>query len=827
MTVARGAWVLTWVLTVLLSHWRRHPLQLATLLVGLMAATALWSGVQAINAQARASYDRAAAAFGGGGTAMLVPVHDTSVPQQLFARLRRAGWLVSPVVEGRVRIGDQPLRLIGIEPLSLPRGAGPAPVAADAAIGDFLSRDGETLVAPETARELDAVAGTRLDTASGERLPPLRLTANLVPGLLVTDIGFAQRVLRSPDRVSRLLVDPAPAGARQPLAEVAGDSLRFVPAGAETDLERLTASFHLNLTAFGLLAFLVGLFIVHSAIGLAFEQRLPMLRTLRACGVSARTLVGVLVIELVLLALIAGLAGVAAGYLIASALLPNVAASLRGLYGAAVPGELAVAPQWWFAGLAMSAAGALIAAAQALVKVFRLPLLVSAQPLAWRQAHQRWLLQQAAFAVVAFAAAAMAWFAGTSLVAGFAVLAGLLLGAALLLPLVLSAVLGFGERAARQPVALWAWADSRQQLPGLSLAMMALLLALATNVGVGAMVGSFSATFRHWLDGRLASEIYLAAKDDAQGAEIAAWLRQQPGVIAVLPSVRAETKVDGETVELLGLADHATYRERWPLLDSSRGLWDALRDGKGVLVSEQLGRRLGLKRGDTVRIPTPTGDWSAEIVGVYADYGNPKGQLAVNVDQLARRFPDAGRTRFGVRAAPTDVPALIAALTTRFRLDSRSVADQATVKTESNRIFDQTFAVTAALNAFTLAVAGIALFTSLLTLGQSRLPQLAPLWALGLTRGSLATLELAKTLLLTLGTALAAVPLGLVVAWCLVEVINVKAFGWRIPLAVFPMDLVRLLVTAMIVAAVAALLPTIGLARTRPATLLKIFADGR
>ena len=40
-------------LKVLLSHWSRHPMQLATLVVGLAAATALWSGVQALNVQAR------------------------------------------------------------------------------------------------------------------------------------------------------------------------------------------------------------------------------------------------------------------------------------------------------------------------------------------------------------------------------------------------------------------------------------------------------------------------------------------------------------------------------------------------------------------------------------------------------------------------------------------------------------------------------------------------------------------------------------------------------------------------------------------------------
>ena len=54
---------------------------------------------------------------------------------------------------------------------------------------------------------------------------------------------------------------------------------------------------------------------------------------------SARLLNTVMVIELVSLALVAGLIGLVCGYLIAAALLPDVAASLRGLYGAQIPGN--------------------------------------------------------------------------------------------------------------------------------------------------------------------------------------------------------------------------------------------------------------------------------------------------------------------------------------------------------------------------------------------------------------------------------------------------------------------------------------------------------
>ena len=297
-----------WILAVLLSHWRRHPMQLATLLIGLISATALWSGVQALNAQARISYDRAAATFGGARTAMLVGRDDANFPQALFVELRRAGWNVSPVLEGRIQIGGRSFRLLGIEPVTLPGEVGDAPTVGRAGLQSFVTPPGEMLVSRELLADLNLPEGARPSTSSGTVLPPLRVQPQLAPGVLVVDIGIAQQLLNMPDQLSRLLIGKTK-GPRAALETVAGDRLRLVEPDAESDLERLTDSFHLNLTAFGLLSFVVGLFIVNSAIGLAFEQRRPMLRTLRACGVSARMLNAVLVIELVALALLAGVDG--------------------------------------------------------------------------------------------------------------------------------------------------------------------------------------------------------------------------------------------------------------------------------------------------------------------------------------------------------------------------------------------------------------------------------------------------------------------------------------------------------------------------------------
>jgi putative ABC transport system permease protein len=815
-----------WALAVLLSHWRRHPMQLATLLIGLISATALWSGVQALNQQARSSYDRAAATFGGTRTAMLVARSGASFPQQLFADLRRAGWPVSPVLEGRIQIEGRSFRLLGIEPVTLPAEVGDAPTIGRADLLSFMTPPGAMLVAPETLSDLKLAEGARPQANGGALLPPLRVQPNLVPGVLVVDIGIAQNLLKMPDQLSRLLIGKT-AGRRPPLESMAGDRLRLIEPDAETDLERLTDSFHLNLTAFGLLSFFVGLFIVNSAIGLAFEQRLPVLRTLRACGVSARMLNVVLVLELVSLALIAGLIGLVCGYFIAGALLPDVAASLRGLYGAQIPGHLTLKPQWWIAGIAISITGALAAAAASLTKALRLPLLATAQPFAWQQAQRRWLAYQSALALAAFAAAGAFLWLGDSLISGFAVLAALMLGAALILPMFLEFMLSLGQRYARTPVSVWFWADSRQQLSGLSLALMALLLALSVNVGVSTMVESFRRTFLVWLDGRLAADVYVNAANDAQAHEIRAWLRERPEVEAVLPGGRADTQLAGAPIEVLGLPDHATYRDNWPLLQSADNAWVKLRPGNAALVSEQLARRMHLSVGDRIEVPASGGNWTLDVAGIYADYGNPKGQIAVNFAALTRRFPEVPLTRMGLRVAPPKIPALISALQEKFALDDRNVADQATMKAESTRIFNRTFAVTAALNAFTLGVAGVALLTSLLTLANSRLPQLAPLWAIGITRRRLAAIELLKTMSVALITTIFALPLGLLVAWCLLAVVNVKAFGWRLPFHVFPLQLLWLTGVAMAAALAASALPVIRLARMQPASLIRIFANER
>ncbi|MEM6441016.1 MAG: FtsX-like permease family protein [Pseudomonadota bacterium] len=828
------------VLRALASHWRRRPFQLFALLLGLAAATALWSGVQALNAQAKQSYARAAEAFSGGGLDVLVRREGGPLDQAVFAQLRRAGWPVSPVAEGRVTVADQRLRLLGLDPVSLPADAGlalfgaaggargaetAAPDAGPVDLLAFLSAPGQTLIAPETLADLGLAEGDRPETPAGP-LPPLAVSPSLAPGLLVTDIGFAQPLLGLEGRLTRLMIGARAGAAPPPLADIA-PGLRRDAAAPEADLGQLTDSFHLNLTAFGLLSFAVGLFIVHGAIGLAFEQRKPLMRTLRALGVSSRDLTLALLAELLALALLAGLAGVALGYVVAGALLPDVALSLRGLYGAQVPGSLSLSPAWWLAGLGMSLAGAGAAALAALTRAARLPVLASAQPEAWLGEERRRLNLQTAAALALGAAAGVLAAAGQGLVLGFALMGALLTGAALALPPLLALLLARAAPYARKPLLSWAIADARQGLPGLSLALMALLLALGVNIGVGTMVDGFRLTFTTWLEDRLAAEAYVRAAAPEDAATLENWMQPRDEVLAILPEIGAETTLAGWPVEVRGFVDHATYRDRWPLLSAQPEAWDRIGLGEGVMVSEQLARRLEIGLGGLLTLQTPTGPWPVEVVALNADYGNPKGQVRVALPEMHARWPGAETGGYGVRLAPGRTDAFLAALNAPGGPPVGRSIDQAALKRLSTSVFERTFAVTAALNALTFAVAGLALFTALATLSGARLPQIAPLWAMGVPRRRLAALELGKTLVLALATALLAIPLGVGLAWALVAVINVEAFGWRLPLHVFPGQWLSLAALAVAVSALAAAAPLLRLARTPPAQLVKVFADER
>lgn len=818
-----------WVLVTLFSHWRRHPLQLGCLIVGLWLATALWSGVQALNQQARDSYDRAAQLFGAQSGQVLISPDGQPFDQAVYVELRRLGWLVSPLLQGSLGVRSaapavaadttQTVQLVGIDPLTLPADSALTQGSALPDIAAFMLAPGQAWIASDTLQRLGISPQDRLVTATGDVLPPVRIRDELPPGLIVVDIGRAQQLLGQPGRVSQLLVAGPFAERNLPIPDAVPLQWEL---REDADLQRLTDSFHLNLTALALLAFLVGLFIVQAAAGLAMQQRRRQIQTLRACGASAVDLALALLVELIALATLAGVLGMLSGYLLAAALVGDLAASLRGLYGAQVAARVDISASWWLSGLGMSLAGTLVATGGHAFAALRESLVPSRQPPGWKLAQRRTLWRLSSTSLVLLVLAAGLWLFADGLLAGFALLGCILLAATLALPLLLAALLHVGRRCARGALSEWFWADSRQQLSRLGLPLMALLLALSANIGVGGMTEGFRRTFTDWLGQRLAADVYVRPTGEEQAQDILVWLEGRPDRSEVLPSWQVDSRFRQWPIEISGVIAHPLYPRTWPLLEAESDAWARLQAGDGALVSEQLAHRANLQVGDRLGLETPRGDWSLRLVGTYPDYGNPRGQVLVSAQALRKRWPEVPIGSIGVvsDAEPAELAQTIEA-----QFAGARATDQASLKAYSSQVFEQTFAATAALNSLTLGVAALALFATLLGLADTRLLQLAPLWAMGLRPGQLGLLSLAQLAVLATFTCLLAIPLGLVLSWCLVAVVNVQAFGWRLPWHWFPGQWLQLGGLAIAAVLAAASWPVVRIIRARPDTLLRQFVN--
>lgn len=828
------------VLATLLSHYRRHPGQLAMLLLGLWVAGALWSGVQAINASARDNYARAEALLGSGFD-RLEREDGQTLTRNDFIQMRRVGVMVSPLLEGEL-ITDrgEKLTLIGIDPLTLPGDSTLARGQAFGGLQGFIMPPWQTRLAPDTRSQL----GTNPTLNSGGPFPPMIDAPELPPNTLVMDIAIAAQLLRAGDSITALVsaADTLPA---------APSGFTLVRADTRSSPGELTQSFHLNLTAMALLALIVGLFIVQAALGLALEQRLGLLRTLRALGVSGRTLVALLALELVFLGLLGALVGLVSGLWLAKTLLPDVAATLQSLYGADVSTKLSLPWHYWLGGVGVTLGGLFIAGSGVLWRASRIRLLGLGQAQAWRAGFQRQLrLQTWLGGVAALSALALLWLStwssdealgsGFELVVGFGLVAAIIFAAALWLPALLALVLSLSLRglsrlthlARSWPLTQWALADLQLQLPRLSLAMMALLIALSANLGVSSMVGGFRLTFLDWLDQRLMADLYLKPPT-AQFAVIDAWLAQRDVVHERLITVDAKSQLleittgntlrrPGLPLSVFGITPGQTLMADWPLLSTlgnRDAAWQALQHGE-AFVNEQLARGEGIALGDRLRLATPGGGESVTVVGIYPDYGNPRGEVVMATDRVLRLFkvPPAS---IGIVMQPSeDADLLRQQLIERFNLTPHSLRDQREVKATATAIFERTFAITRALNGLTLGVAALALLATLLAQAQERRRRLAALWAIGVPLRRLLGIVLAQLAGAALVTGLLAIPLGIAITACLVWGINVAAFGWRLPLHIFPGEISLTLITAVLVALLAAGLPMFKLWRTPPRSLL-------
>ncbi|MGH7447407.1 MAG: ABC transporter permease, partial [Longimicrobiales bacterium] len=393
--------------------------------------------------------------------------------------------------------------------------------------------------------------------------------------------------------------------------------------------------------------------------------------------------------------------------------------------------------------------------------------------------------------------------------------------------------------AAIQPIAALPGAVGRMATRGVTgslsrtaPAIGALGVALSVGIAVTLMIGSFRGGVVRWLEQSLQADIYIAApgtgasrSDAVLEAQLAADLLDVPGVTGVSTYrhiLLLLVATNPDLVRMFAFDPFHPHRDAFDLLDAvAGGAWRGF-DRGGVLISEPLAYRRGLSAGDSITLPTDRGAARFEIAGVYRDYATEHGVIFMPRSAYEAWWRDRAITSLAVF---TDPAADDAAVLQRIR----SLPSAAGIVARPNRllraatlqVFDRTFLITDVLRLLALIVAFVGVTGALMALQLERAREIGVLRATGLTPLQVWSLITSQTALMGLAAAVLAVPLGIVMSWTMVHVINRRSFGWSYDLVFRGAPFVQALAVGIGAAVLAGIYPSLRMARLRPAQVLR------
>jgi putative ABC transport system permease protein len=243
----------------------------------------------------------------------------------------------------------------------------------------------------------------------------------------------------------------------------------------------------------------------------------------------------------------------------------------------------------------------------------------------------------------------------------------------------------------------------------------------------------------------------------------------------------------------------------WQLFESAPQPWQSLQQGWGVMVNEQLARRQDLKVGQTLKVTLGSQPLEFPVLGIYPDYGRPAGEILIHPSILPADFA-TGFQSLSVSPGTLSIEDVTDGLKRIWQVEELTVRDNRAIEELASAIFDQTFLLTRAMTTLTLILAAIALLMMGWVFFSTRAWYFRLLVVWGLSRRQASAHLIRLSVSLTGAIALLALPLGVWLTWVLVHRINPIAFGWSLPMAVYPQFWLELGVLSLLIGLSIALL---------------------
>jgi putative ABC transport system permease protein len=788
----------------------RQPWQLVLALLGISLGVAVFVGIQIANESAARAFEVSSSSFRGNTTHRLLPV-GSDLPESEYERLLFAGLgaNAAPIITASARLsgagdGGRRIQVIGIDPVK-EAGFQRFAVVSDDPMGKLLrlmTEPGSLLLSDALAEELSiserssisvSIGGSTHEVVVIGRVRPIASGIDTEP-VVVADIGTVQALAGLVGRISRIDLSLTDRQAEE-LAESTTAGTVLVPVESQnSELEAMTRAFTTNLTALGLLALVVGMFLVHATMSFSIVQRRSSIATLRALGLRRGELIRSVVAEAAAIGIVASVAGVAMGQALANGLIELVLRTMDDLsFGEAISG----APDsgWiYLQGLTVGVGATIFAAIVPSMEAANLqPASAERRSTLERRAKEisRKSVWIALLCVVFAAALFNLW--PQSLALAFIGMFLVLGAGAMCVPLAIEKLMLIILPVARLFAGLPGTMAARSVTASLSrtgTATAALAVAVSTVMSIGLMVGSFRISLIEWLDKTLTADLYVQlGSEGPSDSEVQSWIatiEESPNVRGTSLALRLSLPSSlGEILVRAGTQGP----DGWGLdiLPGRSDSWsDELASSDAIVVAEPFAYRHSLKVGEALTLQTADGNRPFAVVGIARDYNTAGATVTMSLNTYRRHWDNQRLSGIGVHLVDTSNRDEVSQMILDLAPSSArpSIRSTEAIQRISLLLFDRTFEVTSVLRALAGLVAFFGVLSAILALQLERAKEFAVLRSIGMSMHQLRVHILAETGLLGLAAGIIAVPLGCVLAWLLVFVINRRSFGWTMDLVV-------------------------------------------
>lgn len=699
--------------------------------------------------------------------------------------------------------------------------------------GRFLAADdaGVAVISRSFADLIGVGVGDTLSlpTPSGETaltiiglLPPRAQLGN--DEVLVT-LNQAQAMLEMPGRINTVeanfdVVDgDERAAIEQAILAELGDAFQLGGLSANSELATNLGVAAAIFNLLGVLALLMGGFIIFNTFRTVVAERRRDIGMLRALGAGRRTIMGTFLMEGLIQGVIGTAVGLLAGYglgLLGVSVLGPFLGSMMNLD----LGSPVVSPALVIGSITIGVGVTLLAGLWPALSASRVTPLEALRPSVGAVSLRR--LAGIGFwaGVVLIALAVVALLTRNVALIGLGAVMftiGLILTAPALVHPVARLFSGLLAAVfARSGTAQLAEGNLSRQPSRAAITASTMLIGMAILIMVASVVSSVTIGFGQVMRRSLGSDYIFVPPSIAawgsnvgSGVELADSLRAVDGV-AVVSSLRfAPSQVNGAAVSLLGI-DPATYPQVSGLTfsEGDESAYDALSAGREAILNSVLAVSTGASVGDTIELLTPNGPQTYRVAAIGSDYLNAKiPTVYISQANIAADFNRTEDVLLQANLAEgADVAAAEAGMKEALRAypQFRLISGQEYIE-ENLAIFDAAFAGMYALVIF-LAVPSLIAMINTLAIGViERTREIGMLRAVGATRGQVRQIVLAESLILAaLGTVFGIVA-GLYLGYMGVAAMKFTGFPM---VYVFPTTgVVLALVAGVVFGVLAAIIP--------------------